>query len=114
VFARVEEGAHAEAIDGFFFIMPGAGDAAVPPYDHLDMLLVLGLVPNRAGFSVISITTPITQDAPGHFGDANARDDNMDFANVLPGGEGRLFAVINTLEALKLGARCFWWLTTRG
>ena len=106
LFARIDESAHAEAVDGFFFTMPGLNDPAVPPYSHLDVLLVLGLVPHRGGFSVIAVTAPITAEAPGHFGDAQARAAGADFTNVLPGGE-RLFAVTNTLEVLKLVARCF-------
>lgn len=110
VFARIEEEAHAEAVDGFFFIMPGVDDPAVPPYQRLAVLLILGLVANRAGFSVIHVSTTVTDDAPGHFGDARARESGSDFENVLPGGEGRLFAVTNELEVLKLAARCFWQL----
>ena len=114
VFARVAEDAHAEAIDGFFFVMPGTNDPAVPPYERLDVLAVLGLVPNRAGFSVIDISTTLTAEAPGHFGDAAAREEGSDFSNVLPGGEGRLFAVTNELEVLKLVTRCFWQAAQRG
>jgi hypothetical protein len=114
VFARVDEDAHAEAIDGFFFVMPGGNDPAVPPYQRLDVLMVLGVMPNRAGFSVINVSTPVPADAPGHFGDVVAREEGEDFENVLPGGEGRLFAVTNELEVLKLAARCFWWATNRG
>ena len=107
VFARIEEGAQAEAIDGFFFTMPGINDPAVPPYDYLDLLFVLGLVPQRGGFSIIDLKSAIPADAPGNFADADAREEGVDFANVLPGGD-RLFAVTNQLEALKLAARCFW------
>ena len=114
VFARVAEDAHAEAVDGFFFVMPGINDPAVPPFQRLDVLMVLGVVPNRAGFSVINVSTEVTADAPGHFGDVVAREEGNDFANVLPGGEGRLFAVTNELEVLKLTARCFWWTANRG
>jgi hypothetical protein len=113
VFARIDEGAHAEAVDGFFFLMPGINDPAVPPYASLSVLLVLGLVPHRGGFSVIDVHTPMTAEAPGHFGDAQAREDGTDFSNVLPGGD-RLFALTTTLEVLKLAARCFWHLGHRG
>lgn len=105
VFARIDEDAVPEAIDGFFFITPD---------ERVDVMFVLGLVPQRGGFSIIDVTTMIAAEAAGHFGDVEARADGVDFENVLPGGEGRLFAVTNTLEALKLVARCFWHLTGHG
>lgn len=114
IFARIDETATPEAIDGFFFIMPGTHDAAVPPNERLDALLILGLVPQRGGFSVIDITTTVTAEAVGHFGDVVAREGGCDFENVLPGGEGRLLAVTNTLEVFKLIARCFWHLAGHG
>lgn len=114
VFARIAEGAQAEAVDGFFFIMPGANDPAVPPYERLSVLLVLGVLPHRAGFSVIQVSTTVTADAPGHFGDVTAREAGNDFENVLPGGADRLFAVTNTLEVLKLVSRCLWYLRASG
>jgi hypothetical protein len=114
LFARIAEGAQAEAIDGFFFIMPGVNDSAVPPYERLAVLLVLGVLPQRAGFSVIQVSTTVTADAPGHLGDVTARADGNDFENVLPGGAGRLFAVTNELEVLKLVSRCLWHLRASG
>lgn len=109
LFARIDEGVAAEAVDGFFFTMPGLNDPAVPPFVELQVLLVLGLMPHREGFSIIDIVTPFPAELPGHFGDAQAREEGSDFANVLPGGE-RLFALTNRLEALKLVSRCFWQL----
>jgi hypothetical protein len=114
LFARIAEGAQAEAVDGFFFIMPGANDPAVPPYEQLSVLLVLGVLPHRAGFSVIHATTTVTAEAPGHLGDVTARETGNDFENVLPGGADRLFAVTNTLEVLKLVSRCLWHLRASG
>jgi hypothetical protein len=105
VFARIDENAQPEAVDGFFFVMPGVG--------IVDALLVLGLVPQRGGFSVVEAGTSVTAEAAGHFGDVKARPEGDDFSNLLPGGE-RLFAITNTLEALKLVSRCFWRLTGHG
>lgn len=107
LFARVEADAPAEGVDGFFHVMRGVNDPAVPPFARLDVLLVLGLVPNRAGFSIVEVSTDVTAEAAGHFGDVQAREQGNDFENILPGGEGRLYAVTNTLEVLKLVSRVF-------
>lgn len=103
LFARIEDSAHAEAIDGFFFRMD----------PQLEILLVLGLVPNRAGFSIIDVPAEVMPENAAHYGDVTAREDGADFENILPGGEG-LFAVTNSLEALKLASRCFWHLAANG
>lgn len=103
LFARIDEGAHAEAIDGFFFRHDG----------QLELLLVLGLLPNRAGFSIIDVPAEVLPEDAAHFGDVKARAQGDDFANVLPGGD-RLFAITSSTEALKLASRCFWHLTTNG
>lgn len=108
LFARVEDGAPAEGVDGFFYVMRGVADPAVPPFASLAVLLVLGLVPNRAGYSVVEVSTDVTSEAAGHFCDVRARELGDDFENILPGGEGRLFAVTNALEVLKLVSRIFW------
>ena len=84
VFARIEDGAPAEAVDGFFITGKNA-------------LIVMGLVPNRDGFSVIEVQLP-DEDVRG----VKAREEGEDFGNVLPGGEGRLFAVTTGAEAAKL------------
>jgi hypothetical protein len=106
VFARVKENVPAEAVDGFFFVMP-AREGASPPYSRLDILLVLGLVPNRAGYSVVEMNTSLPEDLSGRFIDAPARESGEDFENILPGGEGRLYAVTNTIEVLKMVSGCF-------
>jgi hypothetical protein len=106
VFARVKENVPAEAVDGFFFVMP-ADEGTNPPYSGLDILLVLGLVPNRAGYSVVEMNTSLPEDLSGRFIDAPARETGEDFENILPGGEGRLFALTNTIEVLKLVSGVF-------
>ncbi|MGQ0813352.1 MAG: hypothetical protein ACT4O1_02685 [Gemmatimonadota bacterium] len=99
IFSQVDEGAHAEAVDGFFFVY---GDG------RLDLLLVLGLVPNRSGFSVINVSGIVSAHDSEHWGDVTAREEGTDFENILPGGSGRLYAVTNALEVLKLATRVFW------
>jgi len=111
VWSRIEEDARPEPVDGFFWTMLGENDAEKPPYARIDLLLVLGLLPGRPGFSVI----PANADLPtehGHFGDLDAREGGVDFRNVLPGGElQNLYALVNTAEVLKLMSRVFRRLT---
>jgi hypothetical protein len=96
IFSRVDENAQAESVDGFFYILDD---------DRLNVLLVLGVVPNRAGFSIISVAGAAGENETGHFGDVKAREDSIDFENVLPGGSGRLYALTNSMEVLKLVSR---------
>ena len=102
VWSRITEDAHAEAIDGFFFV-------------DCDILYVLGLLPGRPGFSIMEVSGAFANDRQTSVADLKARGDGDDFANVLPGGEMQgHFAITNNVEALKLAARCFWQLTPRG
>ena len=98
IFSRIDESAPAESVDGFFYIL---GDT------RLDVLLILGVVPHRAGFSIINIAGMLSDAPMGHFGDVQARENGVDFENVLPGGTGRLYAITNAMEALKLVSRAF-------
>jgi hypothetical protein len=101
VWSRITEDAHAEALDGFFFV----GD---------DILFVLGLMPGRPGFSIMEVSAADAADENVSVAELKARAEGDDFANVLPGGELQgHFAITNTAEALKLAARCFWQLTPR-
>jgi hypothetical protein len=113
LWARIGPDATPEAVDGLFWTMIGSGDPLVPPFPRIDLLLVLGLVPNRPGFSVVEVSTPLGDDPQGHWGDAKARDDRqLDFANVLPGGElQQLHSLETTGEVLKLVSRAFWQLS---
>lgn len=104
IFSRVDENAQAEAIDGFFFMLEA---------ERLDVLLVLGVVPNRAGFSIIHVIGNPAAESACHFGDVQARAVGVDFENVLPGGSGRLYAITNAMEALKLASRSLWHLRER-
>ncbi len=102
VWSRIEEGAQAEAIDGFFF---------VGQY----VLFVLGLMPNRPGFSVMALQAPTQPEEVTSIVTMPAREQGEDFSNVLPGGELQgHFAVTNNAEALKLAARCMWHLNHSG
>ena len=102
VWSRITEDAHAEALDGFFFV----GD---------QILYVLGLMQGRPGFSIMEVSAARASDETTSVADLKARPEGEDFANVLPGGELQgHFAITNIAEALKLAARCFWQLTPRG
>ena len=102
VWSRITEDAHAEAIDGFFFV-------------DRDILYVLGLLPGRPGFSIMEVSGALADQQQTSIAELKARDTGDDFANVLPGGEMQgHFAITNNVEALKLAARCFWQLALRG
>jgi hypothetical protein len=102
IWSRITEDAHPEAIDGFFFV-------------GTNILFVLGLMEGRPGFSIMEVGAQHLPDEHTSVAELKARSDGDDFANILPGGELQgHFAVTNTMEALKLAARCFWQLSPRG
>jgi hypothetical protein len=111
VWARTSEDAPAESVDGAFW--------AVSPIDparsrsRVDILLVLGMHPDRPGFSAVDVTGWLPLPPPGHWADGKVRSDEPDFANVLPGGDLRgLFALISGAEVMKLMSRVFHYLAT--
>lgn len=111
LWARVAEDAQAEAVDGLFWTIVGDSDPRVPPFPRLDLVVVLGLISPRPGFSIAELGLELPVEPPGHWGDAQARDGGTDFANILPGGELRNFHGIETTgEVLKLLSRCFWYI----
>lgn len=81
IFVKLEDGAP-EAIDGFFVF-------------GSKILFVLGLVPNRPGFSVIEAEL---EEAPMD------RDEGQSFENILPGGE-KLLGVRTQAELNTLAVR---------
>ncbi len=90
-----------EAMHGFFYAIPPS-----PSDGRVDVLVALGVRPDRPAFTAIDLTVPLPAPAPGHFGDIQARESGDDFANILPGGELRgLFAVTNAGEVLKFVSR---------
>lgn len=113
IWARVAEGLPPEPLDGFFWSVGSARDAA--RLERLDLLLVLGVRADRPGFSVAEIAAPLPAPPPGHWGDAPARDDGEDFANILPGGELRdLLGIVTPAEVLRMITRLFEYLNVRG
>jgi len=106
--ARVEEGATPEPVDGFFWTMPGRDDPETPPFDRLDALLVLGMRPGRPGFGSIPVGVELSGAPPGHWADADGRPSGDEFANLLPGGELHgWYGLVTELEVLKLVSRIF-------
>ncbi|MGH7460475.1 MAG: hypothetical protein ACREMA_05545, partial [Longimicrobiales bacterium] len=110
--ARIEEDVAPEAADGFFWHAAVAESGRV---ERLNVLLVLGVVPGRPGFSVIEVSGHVADAPAGHWGDAQARDqEQSDFANVLPGGElQQLHALQTDGEVLKFLSRVFWYVRMR-
>jgi hypothetical protein len=109
LWARIADDAVPEAIDGFFWTMVGADDPQMPPFERLDILLILGLRPGRPGFSVADVSALLADEPADQWADARAREEpHEDFANILPGGELQQLRAIETRgEALKLVARVF-------
>lgn len=106
--SRVEPNATPEPVDGIFWSMVGRDDPTEPPYARLDALLVLGMRPDRPGLSVVPVSEAADGELRGHWGDADARPDGHDFANILPGGElDELHALVTPGEVLKLLSRAF-------
>lgn len=113
--ARVEEGATPEPVDGFFWTMVGTEDPARPPYRRLDVLLVLGMYPGRPGFSTIAVGAELESAPEGHWGDVQGRREGEDFSNILPGGELQGWhGLVTEVEVLKLVSRIFRELVKEG
>lgn len=109
--ARIEESATPEPVDGFFWTMVGRSDPEAPPYDRLDVLLILGMRPGRPGFGLVPVSAELHGAPLGHWADADARPGGEDFSNILPGGELQgWYALVTELEVLKLTSRIFWHL----
>jgi len=114
LWARVATDVPAEPIDGFFWSVAGTHADDEAPWQRLDLLLALGMRPDRPGFSIIDVTTALPAPPPGHFGDVSARAGGDDFSNILPGGEMTgLYGVTSVAEALKLASRTFHHIATR-
>ena len=93
---RLDAAAIPEPVNGFFW--------AAPP-GELQVLLVTGMRPDRAGFGTLDARAGF---GPGGFDEAfEPRPDGAEaFANILPGGElDSLLSVVTRGEALTLAAR---------
>lgn len=99
-----------EPVDGFFVTATDGSDALGKPYRRLDVLVVLGIRRDRAGFSVIPFSTEAGPGIARAWASAEGRDGGRDFDNILPGGEIQgLYSILTSTEVLKLLARALWY-----
>lgn len=94
VWARIEEGAPAEPVDGMFWVhTPGEPAALV-------VVAAMGVRADRPGFSVLDAAAPVP--AEGHFA---AAAEPGEFDNFLPGGElQKLFGVRTSAALLRFAS----------
>ncbi len=103
-----------EPVDGFFAIQTQGIDPLGPGFSDLQVLMVLGVRRERAGFSVIPFDTEVGPGIPTDWAEAPGREGAPDFANILPGGEiAGLYSILTNTEALKLLARALWYIDTQ-
>jgi hypothetical protein len=83
LWARIEEGAAAEPVDGFFWNAPPADsdDGSGRGPARLDLLLALGVRPGRPGLSLVDVSVE-APDALEQWARTDARPGAKDFANV--------------------------------
>lgn len=112
--ASIAVDAPPEPVDGFFAIQSEGIDPLGPGFSDLQVLMVLGVRRDRAGFSVIPFDTEVGPGIPADWAEAPGRDGAPDFANILPGGEiAGLYSILTNTEALKLLARALWYIDTQ-
>ncbi|HET7274447.1 MAG TPA: hypothetical protein VFI91_04680 [Longimicrobiaceae bacterium] len=100
-----------EPVDGFFATAKVTDDPLGSSYCRIEILMVLGMRRDRAGFSVIPFSTEAGPGIADDWSEAPGRDDGDDFENTLPGGEmSGLYSILTTAEALKLVARSLWYI----
>lgn len=100
-----------EPVDGFFATIAEADDPLGPPFQSWEVLVVLGIRRERAGFSIMPFDTEVGPGIAATWAEAPGRESAADFANVLPGGEiSGLYSILTTAEVLKLLARALWFV----
>lgn len=99
-----------EPVDGFFVSAAATEDAFGKPFQRLEILAVLGIRRDRAGFSIIPFDTEAGPGIAATWAEAAGREGGQDFENILPGGEIRgLYSLLTTAEVLKLVGRSLWY-----
>lgn len=99
----VAEGMPPEPVEGFF--LRAEPESAVGPIRTLDLLLILGLRPNRAGFSQVGLTEEIEE--------VTALEEGSAFRSDIPGADlAGLYSVQRSSEATLLALRTLWYLDT--
>lgn len=100
-----------EPVDGMFVTGASETDLSGGPFLRLEVLLVLGLRRDRAGFSVIPFDTQAGPGIAAVWGEAGGREKGSDFENILPGGEiSGLYSLLTVGEVLKLLGRILWYI----
>jgi hypothetical protein len=100
-----------EPLDGVFVTCGEGVDALGRSFRRLELLAILGIRRDRAGFSVIALDTEIAPGALPDWVDEPAREDGPDYRSDLPGGEmAGLYSVLTSDELLKLVLRALWYL----
>jgi hypothetical protein len=108
--ASISEDGAPEPVDGMFVTAACGADPLGTPYSQLELLLVLGIRRDRAGFSIIPFSTEVGPGIAQEWAAAGPRSGG-DFASVLPGGEmAGLYSLLTASEALKLMARILWYV----
>lgn len=109
--ASISPEAGPEPVDGFFVAECRGNDPLGPLYRRLNVLMVLGIRRERAGFSIIPFETQTGPGIASDWAEARGREGGADFASVLPGGDmAGLYSILTTSEALKLLARALWYI----
>jgi hypothetical protein len=101
-----------EPVDGFFAAEARGEDATGGERRSLEVLAVLGVRRDRAGFSVIPFSTEAGPRTASIWSEAPGRETGADFQNVLPGGEmSGLYSILTTTEVLKILTRSLWYIS---
>jgi hypothetical protein len=109
--ASIATNAAPEPVDGFFATLARGHDPLGPAYGDLNVLMVLGVRRDRAGFSVIPFDTEVGPGISATWMEVPGREGAPDFANILPGGDmAGLYSILTNTEALKLLARTLWYI----
>lgn len=100
-----------EPVDGFFVSCHREHDAQGEEFEVLEVVMVLGVRPDRAGFSLVSFDAELVPGIAAEWAEAPGREGARDFENVLPGGElAGLYSIVTLQEALKLLAWILWYV----
>jgi hypothetical protein len=107
--ASVAVDATPEPVDGVFAVQVRDQDPLGSAFRRLEVLLVLGIRRDRAGFSVMPFDTEVGPGITRVWAETPGREGSGEFASILPGGEmAGLYSILTTAEALKLLARALW------
>lgn len=110
--ASVSPDSTPEPVDGFFATAAPGNDPLGLPAERLQVLVVLGIRRERAGFSVIPFDTAVGPGIAADWMEAPGREGASEFENVLPGGDiAGLYSILTTTEALKLLSRAIWYIS---